>query len=498
VQDLLNPTAFLNSVRRRWWMPLLFVALAAGVSHGITRRLPKIYRASTLILVEPQKIPVAYVRPTVTTSVENRLRSIQQQITSRSRIERVIQELNLFPDQTGRVPMERLVAQVAPRVSIQTMGTSAFRIHFEGTNPQTVAQVANKLADLFIAENTEAREREARTTSEFLEEELQKVKERLEAEEEAIARFKREHMGELPEQRESNLRTLETLQARLRLTSEALTRAQDRRLTLESQLADLPSTGADANQVALLLDQARARLSQLKIQYTDQHPEVLQQQREIARLERALEEQPPPDPNAAARPAVSVYEARLKADLEAAETDIKTLTKEEAQIRADIVKYQLRVENAPRNEAALSTLTRDYDNLRANYQSLLSKKLEAKLAENLERERQGEQFTIVDRAVPPVAPYKPNLTQIMMLGSAIGLLAGCAAAFAVDLLRPRFRTEEELAAAFGVPVLAVIPKVAAAARPRRPRGLLGLRGPAGTVVLLAAAARAALEALRPW
>jgi len=471
VQQQLNLTSWLDSLRRRWWIPLLFLAAGAAVSTEVTRRLPKIYRASTLILVEPQKIPVAYVRPTVTTTIENRLRSIQQQITSRTRIERVIEELKLFPTEVGRVPMEVLVGRLASKIQLEVRGTTTFRIYFEGTDPQDVARVVNKIADLFILENLEAREREARTTSEFLEKELEKVKVRLEQEEKLIAGFKREHLGELPEQREANLRTLETLQARLRTNEETITRARERRLTLESQIADLPTTGTNVNAVAEQLDRERTRLQELLNQFTDQHPEVLLQRREIARLEQLLTETSPADPNAQPTGGASLYASRLRADLETVEMEIRARNAEQEQIRTDTQRYQQRVENTPRNEAAISTLTRDYDNLRGNYQSLLNKKIEAKLAENLERERQGEQFNVLDRAVPPAAPFKPNLTQIIMFGVVIGLLTGCACAFGVDLLRPRFRTEEELASAYGIPVLAAIPRITTEQDRRRSRNV---------------------------
>lgn len=482
MNELLSLSAFLDSLKRRWWIAVLMMGAGSMVSFWLMKRLPRIYQASTLILVEPQKIPVAYVRPTVTTSVETRLRSIQQQITSRTRLERVIEDLKLFPELVGRIPMENLVSQVAAHIKLEVRGTSTFRIYYEGTNAKEVAAVVNKLADLFIAENTQAREREARSTSLFLEEELAKVKERLEYEEAQIAEFKKNHMGELPEQREANLRTLDTLQNRLRGNNEAMTRTQDRRVALETQLASIPAAGVtDVNQVALQLDQARGRLVQLLGEYTEQHPEVALQKREIARLEQLMSSQTA-DTNAAPRPGITALEARLRTDLDAANSEIKALTVEQVQIRKDIASYQLRVENAPKNEAALSTLTRDYDNLRMNYQSLLNKKIEAKLAENLERERQGEQFTIVDRAVPPAAPYKPNLTQILALGTVIGLLAGCAAPFALDLLRPRFRTEEELVAAFGVPVLASIPLIQSPDGPRRAWGLKRLGSGAGAAL----------------
>jgi uncharacterized protein involved in exopolysaccharide biosynthesis len=216
------------------------------------------------------------------------------------------------------------------------------------------------------------------------------------------------------------------------------------------------------SQLALQLEQARTKLLELEYKYTARHPDVAIQRKEVERLEALLTAQPEgePDPSAApvgAPTTTSLYAARLKADIQAVEAEIKGFVAEEQQLRVDIERYQDRVENAPRNEAILSTLTRDYQNLANNYQSLLNKKLEADLAGKLEEERRGEQFNVVDRAIPPSMPFKPIVSQIMAFGSALGLILGCAAAISVDLLRPRFRSERELAAAYNIPVLAAIP-----------------------------------------
>ncbi len=469
MEAYISLSVILSSLRRRWWVVLLCLILGAAGSTWFGRHLPKIYRASTLILVVPQKIPVAYVRPTVTASIEDRLRSLRQQITSRSRLERVIEDLNLFPDRIGKVPTEWLVNLMIRRLRLEMRGTSTFQIWYEGPDRMQVAEVANKVAEIFIEENTSARLQQARDTTKFLDAQMERMKAQLEEHEATIARFKQEHMGELPEQRESNLRTLDSLQGRLRTNSEALTRARDRRLTLESQLDEMPSAATDVNQVARQLEQEQALLQDLLTRYTESHPDVIQLRREIANLERSLEQTPETEEPAKPRTAISPYHARLRAELDAVGNEIRALEAEQEQLRADIAKYQERVENAPRNEAVLSRLTRDNDNLRLNYRSLLNKKIEAELAEQLEEKTQGEIFTIVDRAVPPAMHYKPNMTQITSIGTAVGLLAGCILAILFDLIRPRFRTETELVGAYGVPVLATIPFVTTEAMRRKHR-----------------------------
>lgn len=487
MEAYISLTAILSSLRRRWWLVLLCLILGAAGSTWFGRRLPKIYRASTLILVIPQKIPVAYVRPTVTASIEDRLRSLRQQITSRSRLERVIKDLNLFPNRFGKVPTERLVASMIRRLRLEMRGTSTFRIWYEGPDRVQAADVANKVAEIFIQENTSARLLQARNTTEFLDTQMERMKEQLEEHEARIARFKQQHMGELPEQRESNLRTLEALQGRLRTNSEGLTRARDRRLTLESQLDGMPSAAADVNQVARQLEQEQARLQDLLTRYTESHPDVIQLRREIANLERSLQQPPDTEQQVQPRTTISPYHARLKAELDTVGNEIRTLEAEQEQLRVDVAKYQARVENAPRNEALLSQLTRDNDNLRLNYRSLLNKKIEAELAEQLEEKTQGEIFTIVDRALPPSLHYKPNMTQITSIGTAGGLLAGCILAILFDLLRPRFRTETELVGAYGIPVLATIPFVTTETMRRKHRVMFRvLLGSSLAVVVLGA------------
>lgn len=463
MDELLNLTGLLSSLKRRWWMPLIGLLLGAAGAFALSGRLPKVYRASTLILVEPQKIPVAYVRPTVTMAIEDRLRTLRQEITSRSRVERVIRDLNLFPDEIDTVPVEALAGRIASRTRLDVRGTNSFQIIFEWLDPKEAAQIANKMAELVIEENTAARQREADSTSRFLERELERVRVQLQKEEDTMARFKREHMGELPEQRDANLRTLEGLQQRLRAVGESMSRARDRKLLLEGQLSEIPASGTSVSQIAVQLEQARAKLLELENRYTSRHPDVAAQRREVERLEALLTNQPEAEPGPESGAPVetpttsSLYAARLRGEIQAVESEIKGYGAEEQQLKADINHYQERVENAPRNEAILSTLMRDYQNLANNYQSLLNKKLEADLAGKLEEERRGEQFNVVDRAIPPSTPFKPNVTQIMAFGSALGFMAGCAGAIAIDLLRPRFRSEQELAGAFNIPVLATVP-----------------------------------------
>ena len=462
--DLLNVPALLNNLRRLWWVPTLTLILGASVSFALCKRLPKIYQASTLILVEPQKIPSNYVKPIVTTPIENRIKTIQQQVSSRSRLETIINEQNLFLDLRDQVPMEDLVARVDRNIRVEVRGLSTFKIYYEAEDPQVAARVANAVAGLFISENVNARRLEAESTTRFLEQQLAGKKIELEAQEARITEFNRAHMAELPAQRDVNFALLEGYRGRLKTNIDEISKQQDRKITLEKALADLPTSGVTNVQTAAGdLDQKRARLVELRSQFTEQHPEVILLKRQIAQLEEQLSHRnDDKDPNETAPPApatMSLREQQLRGQIEEIDLSIRNLLREADRVRAQISDYESRVANAPRNEAALLTLKRDYDIMQQSYLELMRNKSQAEIAVSLEQERQGESFIILDRAVPPARPYKPNVNQILSFGCALGLMLGLWLALLVDIASPRFHSEDELLAAYDIPVLASIPSL---------------------------------------
>src|SRR4030043_2190704 len=219
-------------LRRKWYIIIPLVVCALG-SFGVYKYLPKVYKATTLILVQPQTVPESYVRSTITDSVANRLNTISQEILSRTRLEKVIQEFNLYADLRKKAPMEVVVEKMAKAVQvniakgIQTgsrgeRAKNAFTVSYEGEEPRNVMMVTNKLASLFIEENLKVRELQAEGTSNFLIKELGGTEEQLAKKEEEIRKYRQRNMGQLPQQLDANLRILERLQQQIKTTSEGL------------------------------------------------------------------------------------------------------------------------------------------------------------------------------------------------------------------------------------------------------------------------------------
>lgn len=463
--------------RRVWFVVPVLLGLAAAVV--VYKTLPRKYRAFTTVLVEPQRVPADYVKPTVTTTIEERLRTIEPQIKNRDNLERIIREVGLYPELRYDGSLGEAVNQMRRDMTIQLQGNTFF-IFFRGHEPVKVARAANRVAELFIESNLQLRENQAQGTSAFLESELERTKSRLELQEARIAEFKRLNMGDLPEQRDTNLRSVEQLQTKLEINVDALDKAETRKLLLQTQIAEMrryPQTTRSSRVVGgfvvpqspaepTRLEQLQAQLLELRARYTDRHPDVIRAQAEVEQLERLERERPRrrQEPAAAASPAEDEepeaprIDPTLKAELASVDIEIRSLRAERERILGDIAAVQGRLENVPRVEQELLSLTRDYDNIRRSYESLLDKRLNARLYENLEKSQQGERFTILERALPPGVPYSPNRFLTLAAGLGLGMLLGFLTVLLRERTDPTYSDAESLQEAFpGVPLLATIP-----------------------------------------
>lgn len=456
----------IRSVLRKPLWFLVPVVLCTAAAWGVVRSMTPVYRASTLVMVEKQKVPADYVKATVTTDIDERLKTIEQQITNRGNLERIITEMDLYPELRREKPIEKVVNQMRRGDLLVQRRGDVFSISFDNEDPVRAAAVANRIAELFIQENLKLREDQAQGTSSFLETELAQTKAKLEQQEARLAAFKRVYMGSLPEQRDANLQAVGQLQTKLEINMDALDKAEMRKILLQSQLAELQRQADASEQPAApaipsaptRLDQLRGELIQLRARYTDRHPDVVRLREEIAALEAVESGAPVQGITPPPRPSRPRTDPTLTAELQAIAMEIDSLKTERARILADISRYQARIEAVPTIEQELLSLTRDYENIKRSYEELLDKRIEARLAENLEKSRQGEQFTILEKAVPPADPHSPNQLAFLAGGLVIGGLFGLGGALLRDQTDSTYTDAESLQEAFpGVPVLATIP-----------------------------------------
>ncbi len=488
-----NISGYIDVFLRRKWAFISLAVAGAVIGGVIAYTLPAYYMSSTLIVIEEQQVPTAYVTPTDVTPVAQRINVIKQHILSRTKLEEIIKNFNLYagsrpgsflsrllPWQSDALAKDEAIDRMREDIEFKVVGAeshpawnqpnrrdAAFTISYTGRDPNVAMQVTNMLASLLIEENLKIREQYAEGTSEFLVTELEKAKKELSEQEAAIRRFKESRMGSLPEQIDANLRTLDRLQLELQSVSGALKNAEDRKALLDEQLGGgLVSRGrGEADALVERLEALKGELNVLRASYKDDYPDVALAVKRIAELEAQLAQR---KAEGAKRGGLGpeVLNSETYANLKTIESQIETLGRREADIRRQIKDFERRVDSTPSNEQRLADLRRDYDISLSNYQSLLEKKMNARLAENLEKKQKGERFRIIDSANLPEKPFKPNRLSVALSGLLAGLGAGAGLVFLIELMNPAFRKTEELEQTFRFAVLAAIPDFSV--KPARP------------------------------
>jgi polysaccharide chain length determinant protein (PEP-CTERM system associated) len=508
--------------RRRKRLAVLAFAFPCAAALALVAALPSVYESTTTILVDRQQVPEEFVRSTVTSALEVRLQTISQEILSRSRLQALIDRFGLYAALRPQVSDEALVERMRQDVRLELVGaeareagrrdgraTVAFTVSYRGRDPRLVAQVTNTLASFYIEENLRARERQATGTAQFLKVQLDETKQRLDEQERRVSEFKKRYLGELPGQLQTNLAALQQFHEQLRANTLSQVRLAERKDLLQLQLQTVnaspeaallaSSPGAPVDPRVLRLARLRQELAELETRFTDRYPDVRRTRDDIASLERELAEAPPSGaaPAAGGAPAVSALTPaagaatlRIRQSLAEADAEIRVLKEDEARLRAAIAAYDQRVANIPRREQEFQEVSRDYETTKELYASLLKRHEEAQLAESMEQRQKGEQFRILDPAVParePTAPRRPKLL-VMGLVLAAGLAAG--AVLLTEQRDTSFHTLDDLRAAVPVPVVATIPRLVTERdrRALRRRGaLIGVATVAGLVLLIGAA-----------
>jgi polysaccharide chain length determinant protein (PEP-CTERM system associated) len=468
-------------VKKRWFVIVSFcLAMIAGIYVALIS--PPRYQANTMILVEPQRVPSDYVKSLVTIDINSRIGTISQQIMSRSNLEKIIKQFNLFSaPEEQKMFIEMKLKNLQKRISVQVTRSgresNSFSISFRGKDPEKAMNIANTLASYFIDANLIIREQQATGTSDFLEDELGAMRRRLEEVEETLKNFKKKYMGELPEQLTTNLAIFGRLQEQLpekeknlRATKQML--ASLTQSKIDSQpiqnfelISNDDSPFAADTTDSEKLNELKEKLADLKTRYTDKHPDVVTTSKAIDELEAKInEESMSTDEDASLEPETqiepveiegqdifSIQKAELERDISAQEIEI-------AHIRKQIGVYEARVENTPKREQELMALQRDHKNIQNSYNSLLSRKLEAEIAVNMEKKKKAEQFRIVDHAKMPEEPISPNLIMLLLVSLAGGFGIGIGLIIALDFLNDSIRKPTDTDK-LGIPVLATVPRI---------------------------------------
>jgi succinoglycan biosynthesis transport protein ExoP len=498
--------------RQRWPFLLALSAVWLVVWAG-SWILPSYYRSGTLILIEQPAVPEKLVATNINSDMQQQLDSISEQILSRTRLLHIIDSLGLYaPDQKRRTADE-MVEKMRKDIGIELVRgdnreLSAFHIYYTNRDPGMAQKATQALADLFMSQSLADRQGRSENTTRFLQEQLLEARRKLEQQEARVREFKDKHLGELPSQTASNLQILTGLQSQMQAQQDALNQAKQRNTYLESlvsqqrQLAPAGGKGGDAVPGGLAaidhdLDQLKGRLADLTSHYTENHPDVRKTKEQIARTEK-MRDKFVADMNAAGSSGEASAETKsaavleLESELKANRIEIANHEGEVRDLRGRIGQYQSRLNMSPVMEQQFADITRDYDQSKADYDSLLAKKNQSEMATNLEKTQQGEHFRMLDPPNWPGRPYQPNRLKLCGLGLGAGLLIGAGVAVRREKASGKVHTEKKIKQLIApLAVIAEIPAVEDAAEQearRRADWRLAAAAAAMVAVMLAGSA----------
>lgn len=438
--------------QRRLVVVAIGAALGLGAIYGLLT--PKTYRASAAVRMDLQVLPEQYVSPTVSETAESRIATIRHALLGEQVLARIVREENLFPELVQSHGPSAAVEALRGRIEVRVEGENGFVVTHEARSADEAARIANRIPEVYAEIASEERAEAAARAAAIFEAELENIRPQVESWEQTLAAFKAENAETLPEVLESNLRQLDRLSGLTEATLISLSDAQRRHTALAR-------TGAESNvevgRLAAAMNEARRELMAARSIYTSDHPEVIGAERAF----RAAK-----DRYDAAAEAVAMGDSEERR----VQDEIRWLRDLALDYQRRAESYMRRVEATPAVGAELEGILREYDVVREKFATLLSRKVEAELAADLERRQRSSLFRIIEPAIAPLSPSEPKPMQVLLLSLLAGLGAGIGLASYRASRDTSLRGAAEARQRLGIPVLASVPSIDKRHRRAGPQG----------------------------
>ena len=497
-------------VSRNKWIIAGAIALSLILAGMYLLIAPKYYQSQTLIVADVRKgiDNVLDTGENTDRLFEKRLFLIQKQIRSRDFLSGLEKEFSEhvegrdgksavidWGELAGGVMVERAMIDPAGGKS-QLNLLDGFVVSVLHEDPQTARRVAAWIADKFIQENNRERERDVEGTGEFLDEELRALKRELEKKEESLSSFKKSHVGGLPSQAETNMRSLDRIEADITRTTEDVQRHTEKLSMLNQAVQQYKASGQQSPGFATSrsmapdplfnrLRELREQLVKLRAEFWDGYPEVVLVKEQLRQVEEELVNVYGRDVIRSDKAPLDPYLQDLAKLQSEVRTELALLQRRLEQLHSSKQDLEKRLERSPIVEQELLILERDYNTLKNNYTMLLDKRLHTRVEENIEKRQKGGKYRIIDKANLPTMPAIPNTPRVLVLGFLFGCVLGGGLAVLRERLTEHFRGPEDVEFLLAGPrLLAAIPDFASLwhtgngsdslQRPALPRPSLGM------------------------
>jgi polysaccharide chain length determinant protein (PEP-CTERM system associated) len=463
-RDSLSIFSLLDALRRRKLAVLIpTILLTAGfiVFAGLQ---PDRYRAVALIAAA-QTTPPEYLKQVAPPPLhlEDHLWTVREVLFSDAVLQAAAKELKRYRA-IERVLSPPELDELKQQITIKVDGEHTFELIYDSGDPHDAMNVTNKLAELFIQKASAKREQKTSETAIVIDEQLEALKDRMEAQSKRIHDFKTGAVTALPDHIDDNIRAVDSTKHELRDKETKIAEEDAKKASIQRELQDLESKGVleqpliqEKTPDELKLNELRIQLGAVETRYTPQHPIVIAMKRQISDLEKTIQSQPK---KARTEPSQTYLRySQLKSELEAIDRRIEAYRRDQQELRAQMDTYLGRLQLTPQHEKVIEDMNRELKVGELQFHALLDKQLDTKLQKGFEQQETGVAFTIVEPAGLPHAPYSPQRERLMLMGLAAGLGLGLALAFILEQNDTTFGNVDDFQSFTTLPVVGVVPNI---------------------------------------
>jgi len=471
------PAEIAREIRARKWLALSvfafvsFAVLAAGFLW------PYKYQSQVIIFVDDRNIiqPLMEGRA-VTTEISEKASAARELLWSRSVMETIATDKDIYGENADDLSPEALIGRISgirSNMSVVTRGDNYFSIGYSASSPMKAFQVAQKLGQAFIAENSERKRAESRSAYDFIDKQVKSYERQIAGVEERLKQFLSENVDGTEEG--ANAR-LANLRSRLELAQLEKEELETRASAFERQMAEISPRirqGETSDGYLERISAMQAQLDNLRLRYLDTYPDIIILREQISELQkqrqRALADQTEsPESLGGINIANPVYQD-IRSSLVQTRTDIQTVQTRIHSLQQLITEQTKRMERIQANKAQYSDLTRDLEVNKEIYNDLLRRREKARVSMHLDIEGQGLSYKINETAQYPNSPSGPKFSMFALAGLFVGLVAPFGAVAALLQVDPRVRSREQIEDVLELPILEQLPEARTPFEKRRDR-----------------------------
>ncbi|QXQ08096.1 lipopolysaccharide biosynthesis protein [Sphingosinicellaceae bacterium] len=439
-------------------VPAVLGTIAAVIAGTV---MPKVYRASSTLLIESPEIPATLVASPFNSLADERIAKIRQQILSRDNLLRLVAKEGLYPEERAKQPIDQILSGMHDAISVDLVSASAgnasgtakggdptiaFSLSFRYGEPQRAYRVASTLTGMFIHADKMLRTAQASGAVSFLKTRADELRDRLVELENRRRDIQSRYAGALPEQATLAMQAGSALRSEVSRIDSEIQAINQQNVLLAGRSQEMQAIEAPGHAEVRRAEQALARL---RATLSDSHPDVIAA-REALELARQAERDEPPAHN---------FAGSLAAEINGGRNRIAVLSQRRAQLLAAIATGERQLSLSPQAAYEMHNLDSDVEGLRTQYAATREKQLEAQVAANLQIEDKGERFKVVDPPTMPTEPISPQPLKLLLIGAQGGLGLGLVLALALELMSGWINGARAIARLTGEAPLTTIPNM---------------------------------------